>query len=36
MSEGLVTYRKYGSQDQVTVSFNEFVDMITNEIKNNK
>jgi len=36
MSEGLVTYRKYGSQDQVTVSFIEFVDMITNEIKNNK
>ncbi len=36
MSEGLVTYRKYGSQDQITVSFDEFVEMIINEIKNNK
>jgi threonyl-tRNA synthetase len=34
--EGLVTYRRYNSQEQVTVSFSEFVDMISLEIKNNK
>ncbi len=32
-AEGLVTYRKYGSQDQITISFDDFVSMITKEMK---
>jgi threonyl-tRNA synthetase len=32
-AEGLVTYRKYGSQDQITISFDEFVSMISKEMK---
>lgn len=31
--EGLVTYRKYGSQEQITVSFESFLRMITEENK---
>ncbi|XMB85658.1 threonine--tRNA ligase [Mycoplasmatota bacterium WC44] len=34
VSENLVTYRKYGSQEQVTVRFEEFKSMILTEIKN--
>lgn len=33
--EGLVTYRKYGEQAQITVTFQDFLDMIQKEIKNN-
>ena len=33
--EGLVTYRKYGEQAQITVSFDEFLLMIQKETKNN-
>ncbi|AIO19614.1 Threonine--tRNA ligase 2 [Candidatus Izimaplasma bacterium HR1] len=29
-----VTYRKYGSQEQVTVSIEDFINMVTKEIKN--
>ena len=35
MQEKLVTYRRYGSQDQITVSVEAFEDMILNETKNN-
>ena len=31
-----VTYRKYGSQKQITVSFNEFLQLISEEVKNKK
>jgi len=33
--ERLVTYRKYGSSEQITVSIDEFVDLISSEMKNN-
>ena len=33
--ENLVTYRKYGSSEQITVSVNQFVEMISSEMKNN-
>jgi threonyl-tRNA synthetase len=35
MNEKLVTYRKYGSQEQITVSIDEFESMISKEMKNN-
>ena len=34
--ERSVTYRKYGESEQINVSFAEFVEMISKEIKNNK
>jgi threonyl-tRNA synthetase len=33
--ERLVTYRKYGSSEQITVSIDEFVELISSEMKNN-
>jgi threonyl-tRNA synthetase len=33
--EGLVTYRKYGSQEQVTVSIEQFLELLMKETKNN-
>lgn len=33
--ESLVTYRKYGSSDQITVSVDQFIEMISSEMKNN-
>ncbi len=33
MAEGLVTYRKYGSQEQITVSYEAFLDLIQAENK---
>ncbi len=33
VAENLITYRRYGSADQVTVSIDEFVDMIKTEIE---
>ncbi|WP_338985377.1 threonine--tRNA ligase [Spiroplasma endosymbiont of Diplazon laetatorius] len=30
---GTVTYRKYGSEEQITVTLQEFVDMINNKVK---
>ena len=34
VKEKLVTYRKYGSREQVTVKFIEFVEMIEKQLKN--
>lgn len=34
MNENLVTYRKFGKEDQITVSYKEFVAMMRAEIKN--
>lgn len=31
-----ITYRRHGEQNQVTVSYNEFIDLILDEIKNKK
>ena len=36
VSDGLLTYRRYGSQEQVTVSIDEFISLIKEEIKNFK
>ncbi|TNF08701.1 MAG: threonine--tRNA ligase [Bacillota bacterium] len=33
--ENLVTYRRYGSTEQLTVSIDDFMTMISNEMKNN-
>ena len=33
VEENLVTYRKYGSQEQVTVPYTEFKEMLLGEIK---
>ena len=34
-AECLVTYRRYGQTEQLTVSVDEFIEMISNEMKNN-
>ncbi|XMB66813.1 threonine--tRNA ligase [Mycoplasmatota bacterium zrk1] len=36
VEKDLVTYRKYGSNEQVTVAFNDFKSMILDEIKNRR
>ena len=33
MENGTVTYRKYGSEKQITVSLEEFINMVKEEIK---
>jgi threonyl-tRNA synthetase len=34
VAENLVTYRRYGNQEQVTISINDFITMIKTEIEN--
>lgn len=34
-ADGSVTYRKYGSQKQVTISLDEFIEMVSKEVKSN-
>jgi threonyl-tRNA synthetase len=35
VEEGLVTYRKYGEQKQTTIALDEFIEMISKELKSN-
>lgn len=36
VSEKVVTYRKYGTQEQITVSIDEFIAMVQDEVKSKK